>query len=133
MKFTKLIFIIISFSMFVLSGFLLFEPGTLSSPTGHFVYTPSLAVINSQNNIPLDQDLEIEFITKGTNNLTIMPSGKMKLIELRCKNITMGKKMEYEDYSCSGNNVLKVKILSENLKINIRFGDMTQPVLNTVP
>ncbi len=131
MKLIKLIFIITCFSVFVLSGFLLFEPGILS-PTGHFVYTPNLAIINPQNNVHLDNDLEIGFITKGTNNLTITSSGKMDLIELRCGNTTVGKNIYYRDYTCSENNILKVKILSENLKVNINFGDSTQPASNTV-
>jgi len=130
MKLSRLIFIVISFTIFILSGILLFEPG--SSPTGHFVYTPNIAIINQQNHAPLNQNLEIEFITKGTNDLQVTSSGEMELIELRCENKVIGNKLKYKNYTCKGNSFLVVKILSENLKLDFKFGNNIQQATNIV-
>ncbi|MBR9692098.1 hypothetical protein GOV06_04925 [Candidatus Woesearchaeota archaeon] len=131
MKLVKIILTTSGFALFLLSIFVLFEP--TDSPTGFFAYTPNLAIINSNNNIQLNSDLEIEFITKGKNDLTIIPLGDMKMIGLRCGDIIIGNSLEYKDYECKKDSFLVVKILSEELKIGLKFGNNVQYSENTAP
>ncbi|MEE9525012.1 MAG: hypothetical protein V3V78_00200 [Candidatus Woesearchaeota archaeon] len=127
MKIIKALFIILGFVLFLLSAFLLFEPS--SSPTGFFVYTPNLAIINTNNNVPLNSNLEIEFITKGTNDLTI----NVDILELRCNDKFIGKSNEFKDYRCDETSSLTAKILSRKTEINIKFGNNIQQAINIAP
>ena len=137
MKTTKIILITVGFALFFLSMVLLFEP--TNGPTGFFVYTPNLAIINYNNNVPLDNNLEIEFMTRGTNNLTIIPAmGEIEFLELKCNNQLLSPFMEdnvivVKDYYCEDNSHLLVKVLSKELSLELKFGDRIQAVKNTAP
>lgn len=131
MKLTTAMLTILGFGLFFLSAFLLFEPN--NSPTGFFAYTPSLAIVNTDNNVPINSNLEIEFITKGTNDLTITPLGNMEFLELKCNNQIMSTSMEHKDYNCNGDSSLTVKVLSRKLEIELKFGDAIQQTINIAP
>ena len=137
MRTIKIISIIIGFILFFITAVMIFEPN--SDPTGFFAYIPSIAVINSNNNIPLDNDLGIAFITNGKNDLIITPmSGDMKFIELRCNDQILNPVVDegriiYKDYNCRGNGFLLIGILSRELNLEFKFGDGIQQVQNTVP
>ena len=137
MKFFKIILIPLGFIIFFISALVLFEPS--SDPTGFFVYTPSLAVINYENNQPLNSNLKIEFMTTGTNDLIITSlTGDMKVVGLKCGNtvlnpVSEGNSAFYEGYQCKENSFLLVQILSEKLDIELRFGKEIQQVQNIAP
>ena len=134
MRLIKIILITLSFLLFFASAFILFEPG--NDPTGFFVYLPSIAIINPNNNISLNSNLEIDFITKGTNDLTITSlKGKMEFIELRCNNqiltpVTEKNMIIYKDYHCNDNSIISVKVLSRELNLDFRFGNNIQKAHN---
>jgi hypothetical protein len=130
MKLSKIIIITLGFGLFILAAFSLFEPS--ASPTGFFVYTPGIAIINPINHAGLNSNLEIEFITKGTNDLKILPSGAAEIVELRCDDKVAGYGLEYKDYSCDGSSYLVVRVLSERVELDIKFGDKTQQAINIV-
>ena len=132
MKTVKIILTILGFVLFFFSVFVLFEPS--DNPTGFFVYTPSIAIINPSNNQPLNSNLEIEFMTKGTNDLTITAkTGEMKVIGLKCNDEVMGNTLEYQDYKCGENSILLVKVLSKDLELEFKFGNNIQQATNTCP
>ena len=85
----KIVFAILGFTLFMLSAFLLFEPS--GNPTGLFVYTPSLAIININNNVKVGDTLNIEFMTKGTKDLMFKTEG-LNLLDLTCNGKSFGKK-----------------------------------------
>ncbi len=136
MKTIKTISIIFGFAVFFISAFLLFEPSR--NPTGFFVYTPYLEIINQEKYEPLNSELKIGIITIVTYNLVITTlKGDMEFIELRCGDkilnpLVKGNKIIYNDYSCKGNGFLLVKILSKELNLESRFGEKIQQVQNTV-
>jgi len=128
-KTVKFFFITGGFFLFTLSAFLLFEPST--NPTGFFVYTPTLAIVNSNNNIPVNSNLEIQFMTKGTNDLIITPLGNIKFLELRCNdNVLITNNLHYKDYNCDGDSYLLVKVLSSKVELEFKFGNNIQQAIN---
>ena len=134
MKTLKTALIVFGFVLFFLSAVMLFEPN--NNLTGFFVYVPNLAIINNDNSQPLNSNLEISFMTGGTNDLTITPlTGEMRFIELRCDDKIMipavdGNKIIYEDYHCQSNGFLLVKLLSKELNLEFKFGSKIQQVKN---
>ncbi len=132
----KVIAIIGGFVLFFASAFLLFEPG--NDPTGFFVYTPSLAVFNYDNNEGVGENLEVEFITKGEEDLRIISlSGEVEFVRLKCGDRALnpsvdGNIMEYKNYNCKENGKAAVRILSQNAEIEFKFGNDRQIVKNTV-
>jgi hypothetical protein len=137
MKTIKIISIIVGFILFFIISIMLFEPNT--DPTGLFTYVPALAVINNNNNVPLNNNLEIVFITSSKNDLTITSlTGEMEFVELRCNDQTLNPvvdkdKIIYKDYNCRGNSVLLVKVLSKELNLEFKFGKKIQQAQNTAP
>jgi len=136
MRLVWMIFILIGFILFASSSFILFEPS--ADPTGFFVYTPSIAVINPDNAQPVGSIIEISFITKGTNNLTVEAvKGSAELLELRCdaKIIAEGSSaaISYEGYKCEKGSSVAVKILSKETEIEFRFGKDVQQARNLAP
>ena len=134
MKLIKIILITLGFLLFFASSFILFEPG--KNPTGCFMYIPSLAVINPNNNILLNSTLEIDFLTKGTNDLIITSlKGNMEFIKLRCNNQILKPNIEenkitYKDYHCNDNSIISIKVLSRELDLDFRFGNNIQKAQN---
>jgi len=137
MKFINIILIIIGFILFFISAFILFEPS--NGPTGFFVYVPSLAIVNPDNNVPLNSNLEVEFMTKGTNDLAINPSeGDIKFIELKCGDKKVipaldNEKIMFKDYHCQDDSKVTVKILSTKVILEFKFGNKVQQVQNIAP
>ena len=85
MKTIKIVFVVLGFILFFTIAFALFEPS--ADPTGFFVYVPNLAIINYDNNEPLNSELKIDFMTSGTNDLIITSlKGDMEFMELKCDN-----------------------------------------------
>ena len=133
MRFNTIIFIIIGLLLFILCMFGLFEPSI--DPTGFFVYTPRIAVFNPSNSQPVNNSLEISFMTRGTNDLIITPlKGSMKILELRCGSQIVGKgSSKYKDYKCRDKSTITVKVLSKEVKIGLRFGRSIQQAENIAP
>ena len=128
---------IAGFLIFFVAAVMLFEPG--EGPTGFFVSTTSLAIKDYKNSAELNNNLNIDFTTKGTNDLTITASkGDMQFIELRCNNQLLnpsvqGSKIEYKNYNCDQNSLLIVKVLSKELNIDFRYSNELQQVTNIAP
>ncbi len=136
-KYIKILFIVLGSILFAISAFMLFEPST--DPTGFFTYMPNIEVINSENAVQLNSNLDIEFITSGTKDLTITKiNGNMQFVGLRCGTqkldiLTANEAIEYEDYACKETSFLTVKVLSTELDLDIKFGGNMQQVKNIVP
>lgn len=134
-KAVKLILIIFAFALFLASAFILFEPG--NDPTGFFVYAPGLAVVNHKNNQPLNSNLKIEFMTKGTNDLIITSlTGNMEFLELNCNNQKLApaannKDITYKGYKCDKHSFVLIKVLSEELKLQFKFGNEIEHTHNS--
>ncbi len=135
MKFSTIILIVIGLLLFTLCMFGLFEPST--DPTGFFVYTPRIAILNPGNSQPINSSLEIGFITRGTNELAITPlKGNAEILELKCNDKILnkgGNNLVYKDYKCKGDSIAIIKILSGDLNLEFRFGKETQQARNTAP
>ena len=136
MSFAKAAFIVIGFAIFLVTAFTLFEPG--NDPTGFFAYTPSIAVINHDNSMPLNSNLRIDFITRGTNDLAVsVLEGDASFIGVGCGNkmtpVAGDKKLEYKSYSCKEQGHLSAKMLSKEVILEISFGNSVQQVRNVIP
>jgi hypothetical protein len=134
MKSARAIIIAAGFLLFAMSAFLLFEPG--NDPTGFFVYTPSLAVLNQENNAGVGESLAIEFITKGARDLEITSSGgEVEFLGLKCGgeviDLKPRKSINYQGYSCKENSKVIVKIVSKEAELNIKFGEDSQTAKNS--
>ena len=135
-KIGKVIFLICAFVLFFLSIFLIFEPG--NNITGFFAYIPSIAVVNEYNHVPINDNLEINFITKGTSDLIISKKGDMKFIELRCgENILNPEinenEIRYDNFHCLGFGSIKIKVLSKELILEFKFDDALKDIQNIAP
>ena len=136
MKLWKIMIATFGFAFFLLSAILLFEP--TNGPTGFFVYTPTLAIVNNENNAGLDDNLAIEFMTKGINDLTVsFPEEGADFLELRCDGNKLQPVLEnneivYRDYNCKKTGFLEVKVLSHETVIRFKFGNDVQEARNTV-
>jgi len=78
-------------------------------------------------------------MTAGTKDLTITSlTGKMQFIELRCKDRILNPavdegKITYKDYNYRDKGVLLVKVLSEELNLEFKFGNIIQSAKNVIP
>lgn len=134
MKILKLLLIIIGFLLFFISAFLMFEPG--NDPTGLFVYSPGLAVKTIENNAAVGSTLIIEFMTLGTNNLTITAlEGDIEIVELKCNSLKIEPSADnfYHDYSCKEYSSLSVIPKSKESVFEIKFGHDSQKIKNKSP
>ncbi len=134
MRFSKAVWIIAGFALFLASAFMLFEPG--NDPTGFFVYTPSLAVLNPENDAAVGEELEIEFMTKGEKELSVSASkGDVDFLGLECGGrkieIDPSKSITYGDYGCKENSKIALKVLSQEAEVTIRFGSDSQIAKNS--
>ena len=133
MKILRWIFVILGLAIFFLSSLALFEPG--ADPTGFFTYVPGIAIVNPDNNAAVGGNLEIKFITKGTNDLVITPSGNFEFVELNCGGVVLNPYVEdgrmfITDYACDKESSLIIKVLSEQLEVEFKFGIQGQTAEN---
>ncbi len=134
MKIIKIVLITIGFFIFLASAFLLFEPG--NDPTGFFAYTPSIAIMNINNNVEVNDNLEVEFITRGTKDLEITAAkGDVEFLGLGCDGETINfdpsRSINYPKYNCRKNSKVVVKILSGEVEVDINFGGNSQIAKNS--
>ncbi|MBD3248897.1 hypothetical protein GF336_02515 [Candidatus Woesearchaeota archaeon] len=135
MEITKIFLIFISFAVFLASSIVLFEPG--NDPTGYFSYVSGLGVMNPENNLPVGEMLEIKFITKGEKDLEAKGiDGDFDILGLRCGEMKVqpmieADEMHHNDYRCDSESVLTVKVLSDNVKIGLKFGKDIQYAKNS--
>ena len=133
MKLLRIILITFGFGIFLLAAIIIFEP--TNGPTGFFVYTPTLAIVNQENNAALDSNLEIAFLTKGEYDLLVSKeSGEMEFLELRCGKETVASSFNeeviYRDYHCLETSYLIARVLSQQASLKFEFGNEIQTAEN---
>ena len=137
MKKTKIMFTTLGIALFVLSAITLFKP--TDGPTGFFVSATDLVINNYNNKELLNNNLKIDFMTRGTKDLTIItPKGDMEFVELNCNNQPLrtsvqDNKIEYKDNNWEEDSYVMVKVLSKELVLQFRFGTEIQQVKNIAP
>jgi len=136
MKVIKIFFIVIGFILFFASAFLLFESDT--DPTGAFLKIPKIMILNPDNDNALYSELDINFVTNGKNDLIITSKiGGFRFKEIKCGNEIINPSVnenmiEYKDYLCWEDSVLKLEILSEELVLDFKFGNEIEEAKNII-
>lgn len=134
MKYPRLILTIVGFFLFFTTALFLFEPSY--DPTGMFVYTPSLAIIDISNDVPINTILDVQFVTEGTKDLVIFSNSKF--VELECnkqkiKPDSTTHAIVFNDYSCPYTSELSLNIIHKETNIDVQFGTDSQKAINVAP
>ena len=133
----KFLVVTVGFILFGLSAFMLFEPS--SDPTGHFVYISDLAIFNPDNAEPLNSNLEIAFITKGNMELQVATVvGETEFVSLTCDGeifspVVREKVIIMKDYHCYGKGIVTVKIVSQEVVLELLSNHRIHQVKNIAP